>query len=54
MNDFDIEASMKQINGWLNYLNGNFPGEGWDPEQSRPVLKLLSPSSPAATSSGRD
>lgn len=43
MNDFDIEASMKQINGWLNYLNGNFPGEGWDPEQSRPVLKLLSP-----------
>lgn len=22
---------MKQINSWLNYLNGNFPGEGWDP-----------------------
>jgi len=27
----NIEASMKQINSWLNYLNGNFPGEGWDP-----------------------
>ena len=27
----NIEASMKQLNGWLNYLNGNFPGEGWDP-----------------------
>ena len=27
----NIEASMKQMNGWLNYLNGNFPGEGWDP-----------------------
>jgi tetratricopeptide (TPR) repeat protein len=27
----NIEASMKQMNSWLNYLNGNFPGEGWDP-----------------------
>jgi len=27
----NIEASMKQIDSWLNYLNGNFPGEGWDP-----------------------
>jgi tetratricopeptide (TPR) repeat protein len=27
----NIEASMKQMNNWLNYLNGNFPGEGWDP-----------------------
>ena len=27
----NIEASMKQINSWINYLNGNFPGEGWDP-----------------------
>ena len=27
----NIDASMKQINSWLNYLNGNFPGEGWDP-----------------------
>jgi tetratricopeptide (TPR) repeat protein len=27
----NIEASMKQMNGWLDYLNGNFPGEGWDP-----------------------
>lgn len=27
----NIESSMKQINSWLNYLNGNFPGEGWDP-----------------------
>jgi tetratricopeptide (TPR) repeat protein len=27
----NIEASMKRIDSWLNYLNGNFPGEGWDP-----------------------
>jgi tetratricopeptide (TPR) repeat protein len=27
----NIEASMKRISAWLNYLNGNFPGEGWDP-----------------------
>ena len=27
----NIEASMKQIDSWLNYLNGNYPGEGWDP-----------------------
>ena len=27
----NIEASMKQMDSWLNYLNGNFPGEGWDP-----------------------
>lgn len=27
----NIESSMKQINSWINYLNGNFPGEGWDP-----------------------
>jgi tetratricopeptide (TPR) repeat protein len=27
----NIEASMKQMNSWLIYLNGNFPGEGWDP-----------------------
>ena len=27
----NIESSIKQINSWLNYLNGNFPGEGWDP-----------------------
>ena len=27
----NIEASLKQMNSWLNYLNGNFPGEGWDP-----------------------
>ena len=27
----NIEASMKQIDSWINYLNGNFPGEGWDP-----------------------
>ena len=40
----NIEASMKQINGWLNYLNGNFPGEGWDPaEPFRPTSKMLSP-----------
>jgi hypothetical protein len=22
---------MKRINAWLNYLIGNWPGEGWDP-----------------------
>ena len=27
----NIEASMKRMDSWLNYLNGNFPGEGWDP-----------------------
>jgi tetratricopeptide (TPR) repeat protein len=27
----NIEASMKQMNSWLNYLNGYYPGEGWDP-----------------------
>jgi tetratricopeptide (TPR) repeat protein len=27
----NIEASMKRINAWLNYLNGNFPDQGWDP-----------------------
>ncbi len=27
----NIETGMKFINGWLNYLIGNFPGEGWDP-----------------------
>jgi tetratricopeptide (TPR) repeat protein len=27
----NIEASMKRIDAWLNYLNGYFPGEGWDP-----------------------
>jgi tetratricopeptide (TPR) repeat protein len=27
----NIEASMKRINAWLNYLNGNYPDQGWDP-----------------------
>jgi tetratricopeptide (TPR) repeat protein len=27
----NIEASMKQINNWFNFLNGNYPGQGWDP-----------------------
>lgn len=27
----NIAASMKQIMDWLNFLNGNYPGQGWDP-----------------------
>jgi tetratricopeptide (TPR) repeat protein len=27
----NIEASMKQINNWFNFLNGDYPGQGWDP-----------------------
>ena len=27
----NIEASMKQINNWLTFLNGYYPGQGWDP-----------------------
>jgi tetratricopeptide (TPR) repeat protein len=27
----NIEASMKQINNWFTFLNGYYPGQGWDP-----------------------